>query len=113
IRRASEWMQSRFANSDGLGAIFPPIVWSVVALKCLGHSDTSPAVRTALRELEKLSITEGDTMRLEPCKSPVWDTAIATIALCAAGLPPTAPALQRSVGWLLSKEVRTPGDWTV
>lgn len=112
IRKAARWMEARFADSDGLGAIFPPIIWSVVALKCLGHSDDSPMVQTALHELEKLSIPEGDTIRLEPCKSPVWDTAIATIALRDAGVPADAPALRKSVGWLLSKEVRVPGDWT-
>jgi squalene-hopene/tetraprenyl-beta-curcumene cyclase len=113
IRRAADWMQARFADSDGLGAIFPPIIWSVVALKCLGHSDDSPLVQAALHELEKLSIPEGETLRLEPCKSPVWDTAIATIALRDAGVPAEAPSLRRAVEWLLSKEVRVPGDWTV
>ena len=112
IRKAAEWMQARFADSDGLGAIFPPIIWSVIALKCLGHGDDSPMVQAALQELEKLSIREGDTTRLEPCRSPVWDTAIATIALRDAGVPADAPPLRRSVEWLLSKEVRVPGDWT-
>src|SRR5690606_12422992 len=32
VRRAAEWMIARFEDSDGLGAIFPPIIWSVVAL---------------------------------------------------------------------------------
>ncbi|MBS0261055.1 MAG: terpene cyclase/mutase family protein [Planctomycetes bacterium] len=113
IRRAADWMIERFADSDGLGAIFPPIIWSVVALKCLGHSDDSPLVQAALKELEKLSIREGDTIRLEPCRSPVWDTAIATIALCDSGLPADSPAIKSAVNWLLSKEVRTAGDWTV
>ncbi|MSR57153.1 MAG: squalene--hopene cyclase [Planctomycetaceae bacterium] len=113
IRRASAWMCERFADSDGLGAIFPPIIWSVVALKCLGHADDSPLVQAALHELEKLSIAEGETLRLEPCKSPVWDTAIATIALRDAGLPADSPPISRAVEWLLSKEVRTAGDWTV
>ena len=113
IRLASDWMIERFADSDGLGAIFPPIIWSVVALKCLGHSDDSPLVQTALRELEKLSIREGETIRLEPCRSPVWDTAIATIALCDSGMSADSPAIRSSVKWLLSKEVQTPGDWTV
>lgn len=113
IRRAAEWMQERFADSDGLGAIFPPIVWSVVALKCLGHSDDSPLVEAALLELEKLSIPEGDTIRLEPCKSPVWDTAIATIALRESGIPAESPPIRNAVNWLLAKEVKTTGDWTV
>src|SRR5262249_12384836 len=85
IRPATDWMIPRFPGGDGRGAIFPPIIWSVVALKCLGHSDDSPLVHSALAELEKLSIREGETIRLEPCRSPVWDTAIATIALCDAG----------------------------
>lgn len=113
IRRAAEWMLARFPDSDGLGAIFPPIIWSVVALKCLGHSDDSPLVRAALDELEKLSIREGETIRLEPCRSPVWDTAIATIALCDSGMPADSAAIRSAVTWLLSKEVTTAGDWTV
>src|SRR5262245_47054114 len=112
IRRAANWMIARFPDSDGLGAIFPPIIWSVVALKCLGHSDDSPLVSAAMKELEKLSIREGETIRLEPCRSPVWDTAIATIALCDAGMPADSPAIRGAVKWLLSKEVTTAGDWT-
>ncbi|MBI3863988.1 MAG: squalene--hopene cyclase [Planctomycetia bacterium] len=112
IRRAAEWMGQRFTDSDGLGAIFPPIIWSVIALKCLGHADDSPLVRGALHELEKLSIREDETIRLEPCRSPVWDTAIATIALCDSGLAADAPAIKGAVKWLLSKEVKTTGDWT-
>jgi squalene-hopene/tetraprenyl-beta-curcumene cyclase len=106
-------MIERFENSDGLGAIFPPIIWSVVALRCLGYAEDSPEVQAALKELEKLWIREGDTIRLEPCKSPVWDTAIATIALREAGVPADHPAIRRTVGWLLSKEVRRKGDWAV
>jgi squalene-hopene/tetraprenyl-beta-curcumene cyclase len=113
VRRASEWMLRRFAKSDGLGAIFPPIVWSVVALKCLGYGDDSPEVRGQLGELESLCIEEGDTVRLQPCKSPVWDTAIATIALRDAGVRRNHPALRRAVKYLLAKEVRDPGDWSV
>jgi len=113
VRRCADWMLKRFAGSDGLGAIFPPIIWSVVALKCLGHEDDSPAVRQQLRELEKLWISDGDTLRIEPCKSPVWDTAIATIALREAGVPSEHAAIRSSVNWLLSKETRSRGDWTV
>lgn len=114
IRLAADWMMERFADSDGLGAIFPPIIWSVVALKCLGHDDESPLVLRALNELEKLTIHEDDTARLEPCKSPVWDTAIAAIALREAGVSASDPAITQAVKWLLAKEVREEGgDWAV
>jgi squalene-hopene/tetraprenyl-beta-curcumene cyclase len=113
VRRAAAWMQDRFEGSDGLGAIFPPIIWSIIALKCLGHGDDSPDVLRAMHELEKLWIREEDTLRLEPCKSPVWDTAIATIALRDAGVAAEHPAIRGSVDWLLSKETRVRGDWAV
>ncbi len=113
IQKAHRWMLERFADSDGLGAIFPPIVWSVVALKCLGYSEDSPEVQSQLRELEKLTIREGELAWLEPCRSPVWDTAISVIALREAGVPADSPQIRQSIAWLLSKEIRQPGDWTV
>lgn len=113
VRRATKWMIDRLEGSDGLGAIFPPIIWTVVALRCLGHDEDSEIVRSQLGELERLVIREGDTVRLQPCKSPVWDTAIATLALREAGVSWNDPAIRRSVDWLLEKEVRVPGDWSV
>jgi squalene-hopene/tetraprenyl-beta-curcumene cyclase len=113
VRRAREWMLERFSDSDGLGAIFPPIIWSVVALRCLGYAEDSPEVSAQLNELEKLTIREGNTARLEPCRSPVWDTALTTLALREAGVPTDHQAIRNSVDWLLSKEVTRPGDWSV
>lgn len=113
IRRCRAWLDARFEDSDGLGAIFPPIIWSVIAMKCLGYGDDSPEVQRHMVELEKLTIREGDTIRLEPCKSPVWDTAIATLALREAGVGSDDTAIRRSIHWLLAKECRTPGDWTL
>ena len=114
IRRAADWMITRFADSDGLGAIFPPIIWSVVALKCLGHGDDSPLVQAQLKELENLGLDDDDgALRLQPCKSPVWDSAISLIALREAGVPADDRRVKKAVDWLLSKEVRTIGDWSV
>ena len=36
IDKAKHWMLARFRASDGLGAIFPPMIWSIVALRSLG-----------------------------------------------------------------------------
>ncbi|MEO8499078.1 MAG: squalene--hopene cyclase, partial [Planctomycetota bacterium] len=110
LRSAENWMLERFQASDGLGAIFPPIVWSVVALRCLGHSADSPEVRECLQQLDALMIEEDGMIRLQPCKSPVWDTAITLRALTATESPP-ADVVTRCVDWLLEKEVRQTGDW--
>ncbi|MFH1303996.1 MAG: prenyltransferase/squalene oxidase repeat-containing protein, partial [Planctomycetota bacterium] len=111
VNKAYQWMKTRFERSDGLGAIFPPIIWTIIALKCLGEEESSPDIQRALRELKKLQIQEGDRIRLQPCKSPVWDTALSTIALREAGVSNRNPAIRKSVKWLLSQEARQPGDW--
>lgn len=111
INKAYQWMKDRFESSDGLGAIFPPIIWTVIALKCRGEEESSPDIQRALCELKKLQIREGDRIRLQPCKSPVWDTALSTIALREAGVSNRHPAIRKCVTWLLSQEARQPGDW--
>jgi squalene-hopene/tetraprenyl-beta-curcumene cyclase len=111
LAAAGKWMIERFEGSDGLGAIFPPMIWSTIALKCLGYADDSPQMKYCLERLRGLEIDENETIRLEPCKSPVWDTAISLRATRAAGLDPRHPAARRAVDWLLAREVRRRGDW--
>ncbi|QDU94444.1 terpene cyclase/mutase family protein [Lignipirellula cremea] len=118
LKAAEKWMLDRFQQSDGLGAIYPPIVWSLVALKCLGYADDSPEVQSCRDELQKLAVEEPATAdhpattHWQPCKSPVWDTALTLRALAAAGVNGQHPACQKAIDWLLQKEVRSPGDWS-
>ncbi|MGO9464734.1 MAG: squalene--hopene cyclase [Isosphaeraceae bacterium] len=113
IRAAHRWMLAHCENTDGLGAIFPPMIYSVIALRSLGYELDSQAVTWALRQLDGLQIAEGGRVRVQPCLSPVWDTAIAMISLADARLPDHHPAWDRAVRWLLAKEVRCGGDWQV
>jgi squalene-hopene/tetraprenyl-beta-curcumene cyclase len=110
LKAAHRWMLEHFENSDGLGAIFPPMIYAVVALRALGYEANDPLVQWAMEQLDDLLIEENGSVRVQPCVSPVWDTAIATIALADSGLPDFHPALLRSARWLLDKEVRTTGD---
>jgi squalene-hopene/tetraprenyl-beta-curcumene cyclase len=113
IRRAAEWMRHRLADSDGLGAIFPPMVYTVIALRCLSVPDDDPQMVSALKQLDDLIIEEGGTIRLQPCFSPVWDTALTLNALADAGLTIEDEAARRGVDWLLEREVRQAGDWSL
>ena len=113
VRAAHRWMLEHCENTDGLGAIFPPMVYSIIALRCLDYDLDSPAVSGRSSSSNDLQIVEGDRVRVQPCLSPVWDTAIATISLADAGLPSEHPAWKRAVDWLLDKEVRNPGDWQI
>ena len=106
-------MRERFADSDGLGAIFPPMIYTVVALRCLGVRDQDPEMRWALKQLDDLIIEEGDTVRLQPCVSPVWDTAMALNAVAIAQPPGWEKSAQAATEWLVPREVRRRGDWAL
>ncbi|MBV9623184.1 MAG: squalene--hopene cyclase [Acidobacteria bacterium] len=113
LKQAEKWMLERFEMSDGLGAIYPAMLNSIIALRCLGYSLDDPQMIRALDEFEQLGIEEEDTFRMQPSKSPVWDTAYAVFALGEAGVPGDDPRMVKSADWLLQKQVRRPGDWTV
>jgi squalene-hopene/tetraprenyl-beta-curcumene cyclase len=111
LRRAERWMLERFEGSDGLAAIFPAMLNSLIALKALGYPDDHPQVVQAERKLKDLEHETADAVRLEPCFSPVWDTAIVAVVLRESGLRAEHPALTKAANWLLDKEIRFRGDW--
>jgi squalene-hopene/tetraprenyl-beta-curcumene cyclase len=111
LKRAEEWILERLGFSDGLGAIFPPIVNTIFALQALGYSLDHPIIKRQIRELEKLEVEEEENLRVQPCFSPVWDTAYAINALVDSGLAPDHPALLRAAGWMLDRRGHGSGDW--
>ena len=123
LKKAEKWMLERLEMSDGLGAIYPAMMNAIIALRCLGYSDDDPQVIRARDEFEKLGIEDpgvpdfpndlGPTFRMQPCMSPVWDTAQAIYALGEAGVPRNDARMLKAADWMLTKEVRHKGDWTV
>ncbi len=113
LKVAEKWMLARLEMSDGLGAIYPGIMNSIIALRCLGYSLDDPQVIRAMDEFEKLGIEEETTFRMQPCMSPVWDTAYAVFALAESGVSSTDPRLVQPCEWMLKKQVTRRGDWCV
>jgi squalene-hopene/tetraprenyl-beta-curcumene cyclase len=119
LRKAEQWMLARFEKTDGLGAIYPAMLNAIVALRYLGYSADDPQVIRAMDEFEKLGIDCPDgtpdypipTFRMQPCFSPVWDTAQVLSTLGDAGVSKTDPRMIAAAEWLLAKEVRHKGDW--
>ncbi len=161
LARAESWILERLEESDGLAAIFPPIVNTIFALRCLGYAEDHPVVLAQVRELERLEIEDAAvtdrssvagrsgapgrgasagepaalagpagiagiaatgvaadnaagherSLRLQPCFSSVWDTALAVHALDESGVDPEDPAIQAARRWLIEREVRRAGDW--
>ena len=121
LKKAERWMLERMEMSDGLGAIYPAMLNAIIALRWLGYSTDDPQFIRAMDEFEKLGIDEPagtadftePTFRMQPCMSPVWDTAQAVFALGEAGVARNDPRLLKAADWMLSKEVRHRGDWSV
>jgi squalene-hopene/tetraprenyl-beta-curcumene cyclase len=111
LKKAEQWMLERFEGSDGLAAIFPAMLNSLIALKCLGYPDDHPQVVRAALELKKLEHETENDVRIEPCFSPVWDTAIVAMCLRESGIPENHPMLKKAAEWLMDREIRFYGDW--
>jgi len=113
LQQIEQWILERTHNSDGLGAIYPPMVYIIIAMRCLGYRDDHPKVVEAWEQLDNLMIEEEDSIRFQPCFSPVWDTGIALYAMTEAGRRYSdSTEVRRSVDWLVSKECReVVGDW--
>lgn len=111
LKASHRWILEHCEDSDGLGAIFPPMIYTIVAFQCLGYKADSELMQWAERHLDDLVIDDPEATRIQPCVSPVWDTAIAAISLADSGLPSFHPALMRAARWLVEREIRRPGDW--
>jgi squalene-hopene/tetraprenyl-beta-curcumene cyclase len=113
LRRAETWIVRRQEADGSWGGIQPPWVYSILALYLRGYPVNHPVITAAFQGLERFLIREGDVRRLEACQSPVWDTALAVIALADAGVESDDWALRRAARWLLDEEVTMRGDWAV
>jgi squalene-hopene/tetraprenyl-beta-curcumene cyclase len=70
-------------------------------------------MRTGLEGLNRFTIEDGPSRRLEACQSPIWDTALAMVALADAGVEGDDEGMLRAADWLLDEQVLLTGDWAV
>ncbi len=127
LSRAERWIIRRQEADGSWGGIQPPWVYSLMALHLAGYPLEHPVMRRGLEGIERFMVEDrGDdhasrppgapsapSRRLEACQSPVWDTALAMVALADAGLPEEHPAMLGAAEWLLAEEVHERGDWAV
>ncbi|MBA3735002.1 MAG: squalene--hopene cyclase [Actinobacteria bacterium] len=113
IAVAERWVRERQEADGSWGGIQPPWVWSLIMLAALGHGFEDETFARGLAGWERFMVRDGDRLRPEACQSPIWDTALAILALRAAGLPADDPRLQAAGRWLLDEEVKVRGDWAI
>ena len=112
IRAAEKWMLDHTRYADGLGAIYPSMMYLIMALDALGYPADHPDLVEAVAQFDALMTVRENEFYFQPCFSPVWDTAIATFALGEMGQAPP-DRMTKAADWLLAREVRRKGDWSV
>ncbi|HWR35443.1 MAG TPA: squalene--hopene cyclase [Clostridia bacterium] len=110
IRQAEHWMLDHLQYSEGLGAIYPSMMYAIMAMDALGYERDHPDLQLAIRQFDDLILENEESLIFQPCKSPVWDTSIAAFALGELGQADPA-RLTAAADWLLTKEIRRKGDW--
>ena len=112
IRQAEKWVLDRTRHTEGLGAIYPAMMYFIMALDALNYPQDHPDRIEAIRHFESLLLDADSRFVFQPCVSPIWDTAICAFALGEAGVVDD-PRMTSAADWLISKEVRRKGDWSV
>jgi squalene-hopene/tetraprenyl-beta-curcumene cyclase len=113
IERATAFVIERLNGVDGLGAIFPAMVNSVMMFDALGYPADHPHVVAARASVDKLLVIKEHEAYCQPCLSPVWDTALACHALMEAGDESAFVRARKGLEWLRPRQVLdVVGDWT-
>ncbi|NOG55742.1 MAG: squalene--hopene cyclase [Planctomycetes bacterium] len=123
LQEAERWILDRAQphTTEGLGAIFPPMVYLQIALYALGYPEDHPTCRQARDDLDALMLEVDPTdpsspIDIQPCFSPVWDTGIALHALteCGYHLNRDIPGrlIRRAADWLADRQTTHAGDWS-
>ncbi len=113
IKAAEKWILERQEATGDWGGIIPAMLNSLLALRCLDYDAADPIVHRGLKAVDNFAIETEQSYCVQPCISPVWDTAWAIRALIDSGFSPEHPAVVRAGEWLLSKQILDYGDWAV
>jgi len=113
IKAAEKWVLERQEVTGDWGGIIPAMLNSMLALRCLDYDQNDPIVERGLQAIDNFAIETKDYYRVQPCISPIWDTAWAIRALVDSGLTADHPAVVRAGEWLLQKQILDYGDWVV
>ena len=113
LSEIERWIVERQEADGSWGGIQPPWIYSLIALHQLGYTLDDPVLRQGLDGFESFAIEDDETWRLQACVSPVWDTCLTLNALHEAGVERDDPMLVKAADWLVVRQIRTPGDWSV
>ena len=113
LAAAEKWVLERQEATGDWGGIIPAMLNSMLALHTLDYNLHDPVVRRGLTAIDNFVIETETSYCVQPCVSPVWDTAWCLRALAESGVAADDPALVKAGEWLLEKQILDYGDWAV
>ncbi|TAF08157.1 MAG: squalene--hopene cyclase [Nostocales cyanobacterium] len=113
IKAAEKWILERQEATGDWGGIIPAMLNSLLALKCLDYDANDPIIDRGLKAVDNFAIETENTYCVQPCVSPVWDTAWAIRALIDSGFEADDPTIVKAGEWLIDKQILDYGDWFV
>ena len=113
LAAAEKWVLERQEATGDWGGIIPAMLNSLLSLRTLNYDVNDPIVQRGLTAVDNFAIETEDSYRIQPCISPVWDTAWCLRALVESGVPKDDPAIVKAGEWLLDKQILDYGDWAV
>ena len=113
LAAAEKWVLERQEVTGDWGGIIPAMLNSLLSLRTLNYDLKDPVIQRGLQAVDNFAIETEDSYRVQPCVSPVWDTAWCLRALIESGVPQDDPAMIKAGKWLLDKQILDYGDWAV
>jgi squalene-hopene/tetraprenyl-beta-curcumene cyclase len=112
IKAAEAFTIEHLNGEDGIGAIFPAMVNSVLMFDVLGYPADHPHLTIARLSVEKLLVVKEHEAYCQPCMSPVWDTGLAAHAMLEVGGDAAVAQVNKSLEWLKTRQILdVKGDW--
>jgi squalene-hopene/tetraprenyl-beta-curcumene cyclase len=113
LKEAERWVLERQEATGDWGGIIPAMLNSMLALKAMDYNAADPIVVRGLAAIDRFGVETETEYWVQPCVSPVWDTALVMRGLLDSGLDPTHPALVQGAEWLIKMQILDYGDWFV
>ncbi|XKU25301.1 squalene-hopene cyclase [Zymomonas mobilis subsp. mobilis ATCC 31822] len=116
IRHVLEWIIRHQDADGGWGGIQPPWVYGLMALHGEGYQLYHPVMAKALSALDDPGWRHdrGESSWIQATNSPVWDTMLALMALKDAKAEDRfTPEMDKAADWLLARQVKVKGDWSI
>jgi squalene-hopene/tetraprenyl-beta-curcumene cyclase len=113
LKAAEQWVLARQEATGDWAGIIPAMLNSLIGLRCLNYSASDPVIERGMQALDRFAVETEDSYWIQPCVSPVWDTALVVRSLVDSGMPPDREALVKAGNWLLTKQILDYGDWSV